>query len=128
MSSLRVWIDSAGASQDGMTQFILIDEETDDEKLEEEISNSSLPSRGWLTLSFPVDWQSGGKWHTLTVKNAQPNPARGVQLASSIQAEYTDAPLFQDEIQLEHDLIFQYSCVAGWTALFHNLTALIGKQ
>jgi uncharacterized membrane protein len=128
MSSVRVWIDSASSDPNGNTQFIINDEEKDIVQVDLVKSNSDLPSNDWLTLTFPEDWKSGGKWYTLSVQNHQPEPGQGIRVASSIRAEYIDAPLFQDELALENDMIFQYGCISGWKALFHNLTTLLNKH
>ena len=128
MSSVRVWIDSAGSDPNGNTQFIINDEEKDIVQVDLVKSNSDLPSNDWLTLTFPEDWKSGGKWYTLSIQNPQPEPGQGIRVASSIRAEYIDAPLFENELKVENDMIFQYGCISGWKALFHNLTTLLNKH
>jgi hypothetical protein len=128
MNAVRIWIDSSGSDPNGDTHFILNDEENDIIQLDEIKSNSSLPIKDWLMLTFPTDWQSGGKWYTLTIQNPDTIPSQGIRVASSIRQEYIDAPLIKDGLELENDMIFQYGCLAGWKALLHNLTALITKQ
>jgi uncharacterized membrane protein len=128
MNSVRIWIDSTGSDPNGKTQFILNDEENDIAALDLFESNSDLPIQGWLTLTFPEDWKSGGKWYTLSVQNPQSDTGRGIRVASSIRAEYIDAPLIQGMVTLEKDMIFQYGCIAGWQALFHNFITLVDKQ
>jgi hypothetical protein len=128
MNAVRIWIDSTGSDPNGKTQFILNDEENDIAALDLFESNSDLPIQGWLTLTFPEDWKSGGKWYTLSVQNPQSDTGRGIRVASSIRAEYIDAPLIQGMVTLEKDMIFQYGCIAGWQALFHNFITLVDKQ
>jgi hypothetical protein len=128
MSSIRVWIDSAGSDSNGETEFILNDEENDAVQTDVVKSNSGLPRQDWFTLTFPVDWKSGGKWYTLTVKNPQSDSGQGIRVASSIRAEYIDAPLLVNGEELDNDMIFQYGCTAGWKALFHNVINLVNKH
>lgn len=128
MSSVRIWIDSSGSDPNDKTEFILIDEENDVVQMEAVKSDIDLPNQGWLTLTFPEDRESGGKWFTLTIQNDPPSPAQGVRVASSIQPEYIDAPLIQNGTEIENDMIFQYGCIAGWQKLFTNLIALVNKR
>jgi len=95
MNTIRVWINSSGSEPNGKTQFILNDEDSDIVQLDIVKSNADLPSKGWLTLTFPEDWQSGGKWYTLTVQEPQKHSSKGIRVASSIRSEYIDAPLFK---------------------------------
>ncbi len=112
----------------GETQFILNDEDRDIVQLDVNKTNGDLPQKGWLTLTFPEDWQSGGKWYSLTVQDPQNTSGKGIQVASTIQAEYIDAPLFQNGEELDTDMVFQYGCIAGWDALYNKLITLINKQ
>jgi uncharacterized membrane protein len=128
MNTIRVWLDASDSEPNGTTQFILNDEDYNIIQLVEVISNSDLPNKGWFTLTFPEDWQSGGKWYTLTVQAPQNTSGKGIRLASTIQAEYIDAPLIQDGKELEKDMVFQYGCIAGWEALYNKLITLINKQ
>ena len=125
MSSLRVWVDSSGSDPNGKTEFILNDEENDVVAMQAADPNTDLPRQGWLTLTFPEDWKSGGKWYTLTVQNAQSNPGQGIRLASSIKPEYVDGPLLQNGSEIENDMIFQYGCIAGWHKLYSDVLTLV---
>jgi hypothetical protein len=128
MSSIRIWIDSAGSDPNGNTQFILNDEENDIARANVIKSNFELPRKNWFTLTIPEDWKSGGKWYTLTVQNPQSQPGQGIQVASSIRAEYIDGPLYQNGVALKNDMIFQYGCISSWKALFHKMTTLLSKH
>jgi uncharacterized membrane protein len=128
MNTIRLWIDSSGSDPNGKTQFILNDEDRDIVQLDVNKTNADLPQKGWLTLTFPEDWQSGGKWYTLTVQPPKNSSYKGIQVASSIQAEYIDAPLIQNGKELNTDMVFQYGCNAGWDAIYNKLITLINKQ
>jgi hypothetical protein len=128
ISSIRIWIDSAGSDPNGNTQFILNDEENDIALANIIKSNFELPRKNWFTLTIPEDWKSGGKWFTLTVQNPQSQPGQGIQVASSIRAEYIDGPLYQNGVALKNDMIFQYGCISSWKALFHKMTTLLSKH
>ena len=128
MNTIRLWIDASGSDINGETKFILNDEDRDIVQLDVNKTNGDLPHKGWLTLTFPEDWQSGGKWYSLTVQDPQNTSGKGIQVASTIQAEYIDAPLFQNGEELDTDMVFQYGCIAGWDALFNKLITLINKQ
>jgi hypothetical protein len=128
MSAVRVWIDSSGSDPGGKTEFILYDEENDVVALQKVASNSNLPHQDWLTLTFPEDWKSGGKWFTLTVQNASPDLEQGIRIASSIKPEYVDGPLLQNGSEIENDMIFQYGCTAGWSKLYSDVLTLVKKH
>ncbi len=128
MSTLRVWIDSADADKNGTTEFIINDEDDDVIKLDQIETNANLPDQNWFTLSFPDDQKSGGKWYTLTIKNGSPEFEKGIRVASSLRAEYIDAPLLQNGTEIENDAIFQYGCIAGWQKLIKDTGSLITKR
>jgi hypothetical protein len=128
MNALRVWIDSTGSDPNGITEFILNDEEDDVVKLDITKSNSDLPIKDWLTLTFPINMNSGGIWYSLNIKNVEPALGQGIRVASSIRAEYIDAPLYQNQVEIENDIIFQYGCSAGWQNLFNTFVTLLNKR
>jgi len=128
MQEFRVWVDSSGSDPGGQTQFILNDEDNDVVQLDVIKQNTELPRQGWFSLSLPVDWKSGGKWFSLTVKDPNQDGGQGIRLASSIRAEYIDASMSQNDVELENDMIFQYGCVSGWQALYHQISSLIKNR
>jgi hypothetical protein len=128
LSSIRMWVDSTGSDPKAKTEFILSDEQNDTIVVEDTRLNGDLPKKGWFTLTFARDETSGGKWFTLTIQPTQDTDTQGVRVASSIKAEYIDAPLLENGSELENDLIFQYGCIAGWDKLFLNAITLLNKH
>ncbi|OGO61976.1 MAG: hypothetical protein A2032_05990 [Chloroflexi bacterium RBG_19FT_COMBO_49_13] len=127
LTSVLVWVDSAGADTNGETEFILTDMENDSVVLDVIQSNPDLPRKGWFELASPADVKSGGKWYTLTIQNPEDDLTSGIHVASSLRAEYIDAPLFQNGVEQENDVIFQYGCIAGWQKLLSDVILLINK-
>ena len=128
MRSLQVWIDSTGSDPNGSTEFILNDVDNDIVIFDTLRSNTDLPQKEWLTFTFPADDKSGGKWYTLTIQTSPTDRGQGIQVASSIRPEYVDAPLLQNGVEQENDMIFRYGCIAGWQALYIDLIDLVNRR
>jgi Predicted membrane protein (DUF2142) len=128
MGAIRIWIDSTNADPNGETEFIVNDEEKDVIQADEKIANSALPDKSWYLITFPKDWYSGGKWYSLSIQNSREDNLLGIRVASSIRAEYIDGPLYQNGIEVDNDMIFQYGCTAVWPKLIYTITTLAKKK
>ncbi len=117
MTVMRVWINSNGTDPAGQTSLTLTDEGQNKVLVQQTYSNSSLPNDSWLSLNFPVDWQSQNKLYLLSLRGSSPG---GVQVAYSTRPEYSSGKLYENGTPNKQDMIFQYGCVAGLQRLLQG--------
>ncbi|WKZ46804.1 MAG: DUF2142 domain-containing protein [Anaerolineales bacterium] len=113
VSEVRVWVNGDQADPSGMTEFVLRDVNQSREIIRKVVSNSEFPAGSWFTLRFDPDWESLGKFYLLTISSQDTGP----QIAYSLRAEYPAGKLFENDVPMQEDLIFQTGCIAGWDAL-----------
>jgi hypothetical protein len=112
VAELRVWVNAHGADPDATTEFILKDVNVGREITSLHIPNSGLPAGDWFTLRFTPDWESNGKFYLLTVRgNAQSDS--GPRIAYSLRPEYPAGKLYENDLPVNKDVIFQTGCIAG---------------
>ncbi len=113
MTELRVWVNAADTDTDGTTGFHLLDVHARREVVSLNVPNSELPAGGWYTLRFPPDWESNGAFYLLTIRS----DGDGARIAYSLRPEYPAGKLFENDQEIEQDILFQTGCVAGWDKL-----------
>jgi len=77
--------------------------------------NSAIVERGWLTVTFPPEWDSAGELYLLTLSGSR---ADGIRVGYSEKPEYLSGRLWENAIPLGQDVLFQYGCVAGLQRTF----------
>jgi len=114
MKELRFWVDGSGADEAGTTEFLLYDTEADVVVYQEVIGNRMLPEQNWFVISMAPDWKSGGKYYELIIRAGPEAGENGMRAAYTLRAEYLHGPLYENDVAVEQDLVFQYGCLAGW--------------
>jgi len=113
MTELRVWTDASGADPDGTTEFELTDASRGRKLISVRTLNYKLPDKNWYTLNFPPDWDSMGRLYLLTIRE-DVNGIIGPKFSYSLQPEYPEGKLYENDTAISQDLIFQAGCIAGW--------------
>jgi uncharacterized membrane protein len=116
MTELRVWINAAGATPSGSTDFVLDNVDDGRNVTSINVPNSELPLGGWYSLQFQPEWSSSGKFYLLTIRGNNTGP----RIAYSLRPEYPAGKLFENNQSLGQDMIFQTGCIAGWEKLLRN--------
>lgn len=111
LTQFRVWLDASAADDQGITEFSLTESGTGEVLMRSTVSNAELPVKSWYTLTSEPDLNSSGKTYLFTVQTAQ---AQGPQVAYSLQQEYPEGALYENDDDVNRDMIFQMGCVAGW--------------
>ena len=113
MTTMRVWVNTKKSSPQGKTEFRIL---AQDGTLiaDEIISNNELPLSGWHSLSFAPEWDSSQKGYNFILKNDSQKDASGILIAYSLNPEYPEGKLYENDIISQQDIIFQYGCIAGW--------------
>jgi uncharacterized membrane protein len=114
MKELRVWIDASAADPVGITEFTLSDVIRDHKVISLNVLNSKLPNKNWYTLYFPTQPDSNGKLYLLAIREDEKSKA-GPRFSYSLQSEYLEGRLYENNQPVNTDLIFQAGCSAGWT-------------
>jgi hypothetical protein len=110
MTELRLWVNSNGGNDAGTTTVILR-APSEEEVLEESTyQNSAIVDRGWLTVTFPPEWNSEGQLYLLTLAGST---ADGIRVGYSEKPEYLDGKLQENESPQMRDILFQYGCISG---------------
>jgi hypothetical protein len=110
MTELRLWVNSNGGNDAGTTTVILR-APSEEEVLEESTyQNSAIVDRGWLTVTFPPEWNSEGQLYLLTLAGST---ADGIRVGYSEKPEYLDGKLQENESPQTRDILFQYGCISG---------------
>ena len=113
MTEFRVWLDSSAATPNGITEFSLVNLDTDLAVVNLSVSNADLPQKTWYTLTFPPDFNSAGKSYAFHISDGS-GKGDGPQIAYSLKPEYLRGKLFENETAVDNDIIFQVGCIAGW--------------
>jgi uncharacterized membrane protein len=115
MTELRIWVNSHGGESGGTTTLLL--RAPSKEAVLEEVTyqNSAIVERGWLTVTFPPEWDSAGELYLLTLSGSR---ADGIRVGYSEKPEYLSGRLWENAIPLGQDVLFQYGCVAGLQRTF----------
>jgi uncharacterized membrane protein len=110
MTELRVWVNSNGGDNEGTTTLLL--RAPSREAVLEEVThqNPAIAERGWLTVTFPPEWDSGGQLYLLKLSGSTTD---GIRVGYSEKPEYLRGRLLENDIPLGQDVLFQYGCVAG---------------
>jgi hypothetical protein len=106
-----VWLDASAADPLGLTEFSLTESGTGEVLMRSTVSNAKLPVKSWHTLTSEPDLNSNGKLYLFTVQSTQ---GQGPQVAYSLQQEYPEGALYENDDDINRDMIFQMGCVAGW--------------
>jgi hypothetical protein len=72
---------------------------------------SEADPQGATEFSLP-DPNSAGKHYLFDIRAAQ---GQGPQIAYSLQQEYPEGTLYENDDDVNRDMIFKMGCVAGWT-------------
>lgn len=120
LKEIRVWLDASAAAPQSLTELTVEDTRLERVVYRQALSPASLPNGGWLTLPLETDWQSGGKYFDLSLRAAPGSAGPGAAAAYSLRKEYDLGSLYVNETQADHDLVFQYGCVAGWQKLIER--------
>ncbi|MBC7876096.1 MAG: DUF2142 domain-containing protein [Anaerolineales bacterium] len=113
LTEFRVWIDASAADPKDITQISLIDAGTGNTMASESVLNVNLPVQKWYKLNFPADWDSKGKLYLLKI-NVENGDGEGPRIAYSLQQEYINGNLYENNDDINRDIIFMTGCVAGW--------------
>ncbi len=111
MTEFRVWMDASASEPKGMTEFSLVDAKTGDEVVSTSIANSDLPDKAWYILRFPSILNSNGRLYLFNIHSESEDAPR---IAYSLQPEYIEGKLYENEDDIGRDIIFQIGCMAGW--------------
>jgi len=113
MTELRVWMDASEADPNGITQFTLTDASTGHELINTSVSNSDFPNKSWYSMKFPPEADSLGKLYFLAIREDDASVA-GPRISISLQPEYLEGKLYENDEAISRDIIFQAGCMAGW--------------
>ena len=111
MTELRVWVDASDSDPNQVTNFDLRDVDSNRDVLHTSVQNSDLPAGNWYPFTFPADWTSHGKYYLLTITGDGLN---GPRIAYSLRQEYPAGKLYENNLAINKDLVFQTGCIAGW--------------
>jgi uncharacterized membrane protein len=111
MTAFRVWMDASGADPGGVTEFSLTESTTGEVVMRSSVSNADLPEKTWYTLTFPPVLDSSGRLYLFDIRAGS---GIGPRMAYSLQQEYIEGNLYENEDDVNRDIIFQTGCVAGW--------------
>ena len=120
LAEVRIWVNGAEAAAGGETRINFDDPGSGQILASESVQNSTLPHGGWQELRFKPDWKSAGKLYELSIEGGLGSGAAGPKIAYSLRPEYEAGRLFEGELPVDYDLVFQYGCVAGWEKLVFN--------
>jgi uncharacterized membrane protein len=111
MTEFRVWVDASTAETKGITQFSLVDASSGDEVAGANVPNEELPEKSWYTLNFLPITDSKDRLYLFSIRSESDH---GPQIAYSLQPEYPEGVLFENEDDISRDMIFQMGCTAGF--------------
>ena len=114
MTEIRVWVDSRGTDPAASTTVALRAPTEQKDLLNQTFVASQIPGSGWLTVDFSPEWHSENQLYLLRVTGSS---SRGIRLGYSDKAEYLDGKLFENDIPVAQDVLFQYGCIAGLRGL-----------
>jgi uncharacterized membrane protein len=110
MRELSVWVNSNGVDPAGRTTLVLRAPTQEKDVIQQSSENARLPEGGWLTVSFPPEWDSEDQLYLLRLSSSTLD---GIRLGYSAKPEYLRGRLLENEESLGADLLFQYGCIAG---------------
>ncbi len=113
MSEVRVWVDSTGLPENGLTSFSVRDPAADRDLVRQTASNAELEGGSWYVLGFSPEWTSAGRLYLLKIEHAGSSGLEGARVALTLKPEYLAGRLWENELPVDSDVIFQYGCVAG---------------
>jgi hypothetical protein len=94
----------------GRTTLVLRAPTQEKDVIQQSSENARLPEGGWLTVSFPPEWDSEDQLYLLRLSSSTLD---GIRLGYSAKPEYLRGRLLENEESLGADLLFQYGCIAG---------------
>jgi hypothetical protein len=121
-AQVRVWVNSAEASSDGLTTFTVREVLSGEELMTRWIPNSELPAGGWTDLDFEPDWDSAGKVYMLEILAVAGSTDVGPRIALSLRPEYREGDLRIGAERTDTDVIFRVGCLAGLEKALAGIT------
>jgi len=121
LSEIRVWVNSSGLPAEGNTAVVFRDPSTDRDLATVTVANATLPSGGWLRLSFGPEWRSLGRLYLLRIGSVIGSDPVGTRVALMLREEYPEVKLMENQAPVDGDVVFQYGCAAGLGKLFPAL-------
>jgi hypothetical protein len=110
MTELSVWVNSRGADPAGNTTFTLRAPTQEKDLIEATFANTGVPEPGWLTVTFPPEWNSQDQLYLLKLAGMSSD---GIRVGYSEKPEYLKGKLLENDTALGQDILFQYGCIAG---------------
>jgi uncharacterized membrane protein len=110
MTQLQFWVNSTGTVPSGTTEVTLRDTLLNSNLAQQSFSNTQIPRDGMLTINFSPDWHSINKLFLLQIVGIS---ADGIQLGYSQKPDYPKGRLYENNVPVEHDILFEYGCIAG---------------
>jgi uncharacterized membrane protein len=110
MTELSVWVNSNGVDPAGTTELTLRAPTQEKDVVRETLKNIDVAENGWLTVTFPPEWNSGDQLYMLKLSGST---SGGIRLGYSGKPEYLDGRLFENGTPVGQDILFEYGCVAG---------------
>ena len=123
MTELSVWVNSKGSDPKGTTKLTLRAPTQEKNVALGMFKNADLVERGWLTATFPPEWNSEDQLYLLQLTGSVSD---GIRLGYSEKPEYLRGKLLENDTSLGQDLLFQYGCIAGLQKWFYLLSARAG--
>ncbi len=117
MQEVDVWINSPGSDPTGSTEFTLRTTQDGHTVVDKTIKNSDIPEYGWVRLMFKPEATSSGNLYLLGINSSSPD---GIRVGYSLKADYTAGKLYQNDAAVSQDVLFQYGCRAGLSALLNR--------
>ena len=113
MTEFRVWVDASASDPNASTEFLLVDANNGTSVADVIVSNAELPAKSWYTLTFSPRLDSSGTKYLLNI-HSESEDGKGPRIAYSLQQEYPEGSLYENNDDINRDVIFQMGCAAGW--------------
>ncbi|MFH1186332.1 MAG: DUF2142 domain-containing protein [Chloroflexota bacterium] len=120
MTELSVWVNSRGADPAGNTTLTLRAPTQERDLIEDTFKNTDILQPGWLTVTFPPEWNSEDQLYLLKLTGSTSD---GIRVGYSEKPEYLKGKLLENGTALGQDILFQYGCIAGLQRTLEALSA-----
>jgi hypothetical protein len=118
MTELSVWVNSNGADPAGRTTLVLRAPSRETVLAEATFQNPEIAERDWLTVTFPPESDSNGQLYLVRLSGSTVD---GIRVGYSEKPEYLLGRLWENNLPLGQDALFQYGCVAGLQKIVSQL-------